>query len=762
MTAEPEPAPANLVDIDALLASMTLEEKIGQLNVPVPGFFIGGTGSPTGVPTTSDEIDAFVTGEHVPYLGPGGGFFGMCMSGELSVPEQATRYARLQQLAKQQTRLGIPLLNIAEGYHGVLAPGHTVFPEGLALGSSWDPPLLRRVYAAVAREAAAVGVHLLSTIVVEPMRDPRLGRNCEGYSEDAYLLSEYTEAIVVGIQVDARPARVGALLTCFPGQSEPESGLERGAMEISERTLREVFLPPWEAGLSKAGALAVMASYVSVDGRVTHGSAWLLDSLLRGEFGFEGIVVSEGRGFLTLLYEGIVADQAAAGAVAINAGVDVNITYEDAYLEPLHRQVEAGTIPVALIDRAVRRVLHVKQRLGLFDVDPVDAENADAVVHNDDHVAAALEAARAGIVLLKNEGSVLPLDPSTPRIAVIGPNAHSVPNQLGDYAVTMFRPTLEQGAVTILDGVRAAVPPGVEVVHAVGCDVLGDDRSGFAEAIAAARSADVAIVVVGEQGGYFDPERPPTNGEQNDVADLDLTGLQDELVRAVHATGTPTVVVLINGRPLSTQWIADHVPALVEAWFPGERGGEAVADVLFGVHNPSGRLPVTIPRHVGQLPVHYNHRRARTAIRDADYSFGKPYVDLAATPLFEFGFGLSYTSFEYGAPQVSSARVRRDEAMAVTIDVVNSGSRRGTETVQVYVRDVLASIAPRAQQLCAFAKVELDPGEQRSVRLEIAMDHFSMLDETLTRVIEAGEFELQIGASCQDIRARVRIEVVDD
>lgn len=750
------------VDIDSILSRMTLEEKLGQLNMPVPGFAIGGTGSPVGVPTTPEEVEAFVVGEHAPYLGPGGGFFGLCMTGELPVREQAEHYLRLQRAARECTRLGVPLLSIAEGCHGMLAPGHTVFPEGLALGSTWDTALVGRVYDAVAREAAAVGVHLLCTIVVEPIRDPRLGRNCEGYTEDTFLLSQLTEAIVHGIQ-DPDPAvrRTGALLTCFPGQSEPVGGLERGAMEISERTLREVFLPPWEAGLTRAGALGVMAAYVSVDGQVTHGSPWLLTSLLRDELGFEGIVTSEGRGFLTLLYEGIVEDQAAAGPVALDAGVDVNITYEEAFLEPLHDHVVAGRVPVELVDRAVRRVLEVKRRLGLFDEETVDADAAVETVHCAAHVDLALESARAGIVLLKNDDGLLPLRRDMKRVAVIGPNAHDVANQLGDYAVSMFRPTLTQPVSTVLEGVRAAVDASTEVVYARGCDVLGDDRSGFDEAVDEARRADVAIVVVGEQGGYSDPSRPPTNGEQNDVAHLDLTGVQEELVRAVHQSGTPTVVVLVNGRPLSVRWIAEHVPALVEAWFPGERGGEAVADVLFGAYNPSGRLPITVPRHVGQLPVYYNQRLARTAIRDGGYTFGKHYVDLPDTPLFEFGFGLSYTSFEYSALRLSASELAVGDSLEASVEVTNVGDVDGVETVQLYVRDVLASVAPRVKQLCGFAKVPLAAGETTTVTFSVGPDHLSMLDASLRRVVEPGTFELQVGASSADIRSTSRFEVIE-
>ncbi len=748
------------VDLDTLLSKMTLAEKLGQLNAPLPGFAVAGTGAPTGVPGTDDEIEAFVLGSFHPSLGPGCGFYGLSYQREDGPRAQAELHNALQATARR-TGHAIPLLQIAEGCHGVLLPRHTVFPEGLALGSSWDVELFERVYATVAREARAVGVHMLSTLVVEPYRDPRLGRNCEAYTEDPFLLSCLTAALVHGAQGDDLTAhdRAAAILTCFPGQSEGVSGLERGALEVSERTLREDFLPPWEAGITHHGALGVMATYASVDGDVTHGSERLLTGLLRDELGFEGIVLSEGRGFLSLIYEAIVDDQADAGELAIKAGVDLNITYEQAYLGPLEAKVLDGSVPMELLDRAVRRVLEVKRRLGLFEDPFVDPDRAEEVVNCEDHVALALEAARAGIVLLKNDAATLPLDPTTARIAVIGPNADDPVNQVGEYTMAMVRPDLGPPVVTVLEGIRGHVAAGTEVVHARGCGVLGDDTSGFADAVAAAASADVAIVVVGEQGGYADPANPPSVGEQNDVASLDLTGVQEDLVRAVHATGTPTVVVLVNGRPLSIPWIAENVPAIVEAWLPGEQGGNAVADVLFGQHNPSGRLPVTVPRHVGQLPVYYNQRRAKRHMRETDLSFGKDYVDMSFFPLYDFGYGLSYSSFEYSDLDVRTNGDAADPSVTVAFNVTNVSERSGVETPQVYVRDVLASLAPRWKSLRAFSKVALQPGETRLVSFTLGRSAFEMYDRDMRRVVEPGEFEIHVGRSCADVALTARIDL---
>lgn len=752
VTAQDRDAPKTEERVEALLAAMTIEEKLGQLNMPIQWPPVGGTTLP---PATPDELERYVAGTWIEALGSGGGLY--LLPPPMTDPaDQAALSNRLQEVARSHSRLGIPIVLIAEGCHGVISAGHTVFPQGPALGATWNPALLEDVYTAVAREARAVGIHMLSTLAIEPIRDPRLGRNCEAHTEDPHLASCYAFAIVHGVQGDdvSDPDRAIALLTCFPGQSEAASGLERGAMEITERTLREIYLPPWQAGITRGGALGVMATYPSIDGRVAHGSSWLYTELLREELGFEGITVSEGSGFETLIYEGIVGDQGDAGVLGIWAGIDVSITWEEAFLAPLRANVESGRVPMELLDRAVRRILQVKLRLGLFDDPLVDVDRAASVVHSTDHIALARRAAREGIVLLRNEGDLLPLDRSVARIAVIGPNADVGVNQLGDYTMAMINQAEHlPSLVTVLDGVRAAAGQATEVLYASGCSVLGDDMSGFAEAVEAAAGADVAIVVLGEQQGLVsDPDNRTTVGEQADVASLDLTGVQQQLVEAIHATGTPTVVVLINGRALSIRWIADNIPAVVEAWLPGERGGEAIADVLFGDHNPSGRLPVTIPRHSGQLPVYYNQRRARQQIVDSGFRFAKDYIDLPRTPLYEFGYGLSYTTFEYENLSVEPSGVGPDTTVRVTVDVRNSGNRLGTETVQLYIRDVLASLAPRVKQLRDFAKVTLAPGETATIEFGLGPEALMMLDADMCWVVEPGDFEVQIGASSADIR----------
>jgi beta-glucosidase len=732
--------------VEDLLGRMTLEEKVGQMNMPC--MYLRPMGR--GIPGKMDGARKFAEGTWVPGLGPAGGFFTLANQLLHEGPrQQAEFYNELQKIATEKTRLGIPLNEIEEGTHGLMASGATVFPEGPAIGSTWNMDLVHDIYAAVAEEGRAVGVHQMFTLVIEPNRDPRLGRNEEGYSEDPYLCARIAEMIVRGMQGNDVLAedKVVAGLCHYPGQSQPVSGIERGAMEISERTLREVFLPPWVAGIKKSGALGVMATYPAIDGIPAHSSPYLLTTILRDELGFQGVVLSEGGGIGTLVYERVAQTQKEAGVMAIRAGVDVGISFEEGYMLAMVESVKEGAVPMELIDRAVGRVLRLKFLQGLFEDPYVDPDRAVRVVHSQEHQDLALQAARESIVLLKNENNTLPLDKNVRTIAVIGPNADHERNQLGDYIANVVL----QDVVTVLEGVKAKVAPNTRVVHVKGCNVFRTDLNEIAAAKKAARNADIAIVVVGEnerKGPYG------TNGEGRDVASLDLTGLQEDLVKAVYETGTPTVVVLINGRPLSIRWIAEHVPAIVEAWLPGEQGGRAVADVLFGDYNPSGRLPITVPRHVGQLPAYYNYAPSKA------YRMGRRvYVDMSADPLYEFGFGLSYTSFEYSNLRISPEEVNPAGEVKVSLDVKNTGSRSGEEVVQLYVNDVVSSVSTPVRELKGFEKVSLTPGEKRTVTFTLAPEHLSLLNRQMEPVVEPGTFDVMVGSSCEDIRLRGSFEV---
>ncbi len=734
------------VRVDDLMARMTLKEKVGQLNLPC--VYVHELGRD--IPSKMTACRKFAAGTYTREIGPGCGFF--TLANEIlheGARQQAEYFNELQKIALTQTRLKIPVLEDEEGTHGAMFPGATVFPEGLALGSTFDLGLLNSVYAAAAAEARAVGIHMLSTLVMELDRDPRMGRNEEAYTEDPFLYSRIAEAIVHGTQGTdiASPDKVVAVLTDFPTQSEPSSGLERGAIEVSERSLRENFLLPWIAGITKAGGLGVMAGYPEIEDVPAHASEKWTNDVLRQELGFRGVVVSEGGGFGTLIYEHIVPTQKEAGALALKAGVDVDITYEPAYMGPLVENVEEGRVPIALVDRALRRVLELKFRLGLFENPYVDVQRAVATVHSQPDQDLALRAGREGIVLLKNENSLLPLKKNLRSIAVIGPDAENLMNQLGDYSPHK----VPQHVVSILEGIKSKAGNGTNVVAVKGCGVLGDDKSGFAEATRAAKSADVAIVVVGEnqgQNGVSERKDPPTDGEGHDIASLDLTGVQEDLIKAVFETGTPTVVVLVNGRPLSTRWTAEHVPAIVEAWRPGERGGEAVADVLFGDYNPSGRLAITIPRHVGQLPAYYNYKPGKEYwIRGEK----RGYVDMPATPLYPFGYGLSYTRFEYSNLRIEPAQIRPGGMTHVSVDVKNVGERSGTETVQLYVHEATGPVATPVKQLRGFERVDLKAGESKNITLTLNPEDLQLLDRDMQWRVVPGDFEVMVGRSSEDL-----------
>jgi beta-glucosidase len=729
--------------VDDLLKRMTLKEKVGQLNVPC--VYVDALGKD--ILLKREACKRFAAGTYTKEIGPGGGFF--TLADEVLLDGNARHTAEffneLQKIATTQTRLKIPLLEDEEGTHGAMYPGATVFPEGLAMGSSFDLGLVRDVYAQAAAEARSVGIHMLSTLVMELDRDPRMGRNMEAYTEDPYLGMRIGEAIVHATQGAklSDPEKVVAVLTDFPTQNPSAGGMERGALEGSERFYRENDMWPWVGAITKAGGLGVMAAYPEIEDVPAHGSEKWMTGVLRNELGFAGVVESEGGGFQTLIDERIVPTQKEAGALALKAGVDLDITYEPAYMGPLIENVEDGKVPMALVDRAVRRVLALKFQLGLFENPYVDVDRAAKVVHSQQGQALALRAGHEGIVLLKNQKYLLPLKTNLKSVAVIGPNADDRNNQLGDYSPK----TVPQHVTTVLEGIKAAVSPGTKVTYTRGCEISGEDKSGFADAVKAAKGADVAILVVGE----ISNAEHSTDGEGNDVASLDLSGVQEELIQAVFETGTPTVVVLINGRPLSTRWTSEHVPALVEAWEPGERGGEAVADVLFGNYNPTGRLAISVPRHAGTLPAYYNYKPSKAYWTTARKN---SYVDISASPLYPFGYGLSYTTFEYSKLRIEPSVIHPGAETRVTVDVKNTGQHAGVETVQLYVHEEYAPVSTAVKQLRGFARVALEPNEKKAVTLTLTPEDLQLLDADMHWRVVPGDFEIMVGKSSAEIPLR--------
>jgi beta-glucosidase len=663
----------------------------------------------------------------------------------------------LQHYALEHTRLGIPIMFHEEGLHGYVAMGATSFPQAIALASSWDPALVRAVNAVTAREMRARGVTEALTPVVDVARDPRWGRIEETFGEDPYLVGELGVAAVEGLQGEGKswdlgPGKVFATLKHLTGHGQPESGTNVGPAPYSERNLREFFFPPFEKIIARTGVSAVMPSYNEIDGVPSSANVWLLQKILRGEWGFKGAVVSDYYAIedLERLHH-IAATPEEAARLALKAGVDIDLPGPGAYAT-LTQQVRDGRVPMSSIDTAVRRLLTLKFRAGLFEHPFADPEQAAAVTDTSDARMLALKAAQRSVVLLKNDG-ILPLQlppGKIPVIAVIGPNAAVA--RLGGYS---SQPPI---AVSILDGIRAKVGARARVVFAQGVTITANDdwwadevqladpkenHRLIGEAVAAARGADQIILAIGDTEQTSREGWAPTHLGDRD--NLDLVGEQQALFDALRALAKPMVVVLINGRPASTVTIAEQANALLEGWYLGEEGGDAMADVLFGAANPAGKLPVTIPRSVGQLPMFYN----------AKPSARRGYLFDTTAPLFPFGFGLSYTTFEIGAPQLSSDHIGVDGSVKVSVPVRNTGSRDGDETVQLYVHQLVGSVTRPIKELKAFERVSLAAGETKTVTFTLTPETFRMWNIEMQRVVEPGAFELMVGSNSVDLKTAV-------
>ena len=651
------------------------------------------------------------------------------------------------------TRLGIPVLFHEEGLHGYAARGATHFPQAIALASSWDPALLERVFTVAGREIRARGVHLVLAPVVDVGRDPRWGRIEETYGEDPYLVGELGVAAVRGFQGPTLPLakeRVFATLKHMTGHGQPESGSNVGPANISERILREVFFPPFRAAVERGNAQAVMPSYNEIDGVPSHANRWLLQDVLRAEMGFKGVVVSDYFAIKELMdVHHTTNDPLSAAVRAFKAGVDIDMPDGESYAL-LPRALAQGSIAQAEIDTAVRRMLRLKFTAGLFEEPPADARRAMAITDNTEARALALEAACKSVVLLKNDG-VLPLRADRLKtLAVIGPNAARI--DLGGYS------NVPNHVVTVLDGVRAKLGDRVNVVSAEGVRltdsgdwyenevVLSDpqrNRERIREAVQVAQGADAIVLVIG--GSSATSREAWAKNHLGDRADVGLIGEQDELAQAMFALRKPVAVVLINGQPLSIPEIAAAANALLEAWYPGQEGGTALADILFGDANPGGKLPVTIARSVGQLPMFYNQKPSA----HRGYHFD------SAEPLFPFGYGLSYTTFDVGAPRLSAPRIAPNEAVKVSVDVRNTGAVAGDEVVQLYVRDVVSSITRPVKELKGFRRVTLQPGATTTVEFTLGKEAFAYWNETMQYTVEHGEFRIMAGPNSVDLKSAV-------
>jgi len=748
---------------EALLAEMTRDEKVAQLGC------VWSTGLVEG--------DGFSRERARKALSEGIGEITRIAGGSGLRPAEVARFTNaIQRFLQEETRLGIPAIVHEESCAGFLARDATQFPQAIGLASTWDPDLVERIGQVIRRQMLAVGARHTLAPVLDVARDPRWGRVEETFGEDPYLIARLGVAYVRGVQGTCLRDGVAATGKHFLGYGFSEGGLNHAPAHIGARELREVFAAPFAAVIAEAGLATVMNAYNEIDGLPCAGSREILVDLLRGELGFEGLVVADYFSVALLeRFHRVAESLGEAARRALEAGLDLELPQADGYGAPLREGLQTGEIEEAWVDRSVLRVLRLKFELGLFESALVDAARAARVFDTPEQRALARKAGQRSLVLLKNEGSLLPLASNLTRLAVIGPAADDVRLLQGDYHYPahlemMYAPggstqgiaphpdaggfragRYDPETVTPLEGIRAAVSERCELRHARGCDVTGDDADGLDEAAALARWAEVALVFVGGRSGLT---ADCTTGEFRDASDLGLTGLQQPLVERIVATGTPTVVVLVDGRVHALPWIAEHVPAVIQAWIPGEEGGAAIADVLFGIEAPSGRLPVSLPRSVGQVPAYYNHKTGG----GRSQMLGD-YIDGSPRPLFPFGHGLSYTEFAYGDLRIEPDRIPADGEVRIGLEVRNAGARAAEEVVQLYLRDPVASLTRPVKQLAGFARLALAPGAAQRVTFVLDPAQLAFYDGDMALAVEPGEVEVHVGASSDDLRLAGRFVV---
>ena len=696
--------------INDLLAKMTLQEKVGQLQ------------QLDGDPNTGRVKDA-----HRDLIRRG-------LVGSFLNVRGARNVNEVQHMAVDQSRLKIPLLLGFDVIHGY----RTVFPIPLGEASSWDPAAVERAARVAAAEASAAGLKWTFAPMVDIARDPRWGRISEGSGEDPYLGSAMARARVRGFQGQdpAAPDRVLACVKHWVAYGAAEGGRDYNTVDLSEQTLRTIYFPPFRAAL-EAGAGTVMSSFNTINGVPASANPFTLTDVLRKEWRFDGFVVSDYESVKELIAHGVAANVAEAAQEALTAGVDMEMVSR-LFSDQVPRLIQEGRVSQATLDEAVRRVLRIKFRIGLFERPYVDESREAKVMGAQERQAAAREVAARSIVLLKNDGGVLPVGSQVKSIAVLGPLADDRDAPLSHWRGN-GRP---EDVVTLMAGIQArfANRPDVQVSHAKGCDVEGGKADGYAEAVRLARQSQVAILAVGEASAM--------SGEAASRSSLDLPGQQLGLIKAVQATGTPTVVVLYSGRPLTIGWVAEHVPAIIEAWLPGTQGGHAIADVLFGDVNPGGKLPVTFPREVGQVPIYYNHLSTGRPPK-ADSKYTSKYLDIALNPLFPFGHGLSYTRFRLSNLQLSARSIAANGRLTASVDLENLGDRIGDEVIQLYIRDVVASVARPVKELAGFERLTLRPGEKKTVRFELGPQHLGFYNRRVQFVVEPGEFQVTAATSSE-------------
>lgn len=745
--------------VDDLLGRMTVDEKLAQLNAVWL--------------SEISEADNFSTEKAKERISQGiGQITRPAGSGSVTPKRAAEDAVRVQKFLKTKTRLGIPAIIHEECASGFMARRATIFPQIIGLASTWDADLVQAVTDVIRQQIRAVGGHQGLAPILDINRDARWGRAEETFGEDPYLTARLGTAYVAGLQGKRRSdLRTGVAATGkhFAAHGIPESGLNWAPVHVGERMLREVYLHPFEAAIKEAGLAGIMNAYHELDGVPCAASRRLLTEILRDEWGFEGIVVSDYNAIVMLAdYHRVAADKSEAACQALTAGIDIELPGIDCYGEPLAQGVKSGKPGMDVVDTAVGRILALKFRLGLFDDGLVDPERSERSFGKPEQAALARRAAQESIVLLKNEAQLLPLNPDLESIAVIGPNADKRRHMVGDYSYASFSALIEGGEmppestrfperypdsmISVLEAIQKRVSPRTRVSFAPGCEISGTDRDSFSEAIEAANLSDVTVMVMGGKSGL---REDCTSGELRDRASLGLTGVQSELVRAVVETGKPVVLVLVDGRPAAIPELVDQVGAAVEAWLPGEQGGHAVAEVLFGDINPGGKLPVSFPRSAGQIPVYYGRKPSG----GKSYNFWD-YVDLSASPLFPFGHGLSYTQFEYSDLVIQPVDEGVEAGFRIACVVKNSGDRTGDEVVQLYIHDVLASVTRPVKELKGFQRLTLQPGQSCQVTFTLYSAQLAFYDGEMAYVIEPGEFEVMVGSSSEDIRLQGTFKLV--
>lgn len=744
-----------------LMSQMTLEEKVGQLLTPYGWPMYERKGNSVII---TDALKKDVTQRHI------GSLWGFMradpwtqrtLSSGLTHELSAKASNQMQRYVIENSRLGIPLILAEECPHGFMAIDGTVFPTSLGLSSTWNPGLIEQMGKAIAKEIRFRGAHIGYGPVLDIARELRWSRVEETFGEDAYLTSQFGVSFVRGLQGTnlKSNASVISTLKAVAGHASPESGHNAGAAHVGDRELHEFLLPPFKEAV-KAGALSVMSSYNEIDGVPSTSNKYLLTELLRNQWDFKGFVVSDLFAIRGLVGHGVAADVNDAALQSLIAGVDADLGSTD-YHPSLIELVKTGKLKLDVLDEAVRRVLHAKFEVGLFD-NPFVAEDTRLTSKDlAEHRSLARKIATESVILLKNKDSLLPLRKDLKSIAVIGPNADNVYNMLGDYTA----PQRDEDVITVLEGIKSHVSKQTVVKYAKGCAIRNESEAGFAEAIKIAKESEMVVMVMGgssardftskyEETGAAkiseDIQTDMESGEGFDRATLDLLGKQEKLMMEIYKLGKPVVLVLIQGRPLTTTWAEQNIPAIVNAWYPGMEGGNAIADVLFGDYNPAGRLTITVPRSLGQIPVYYTAKRT---------SYQRDYVEESGKPLYPFGYGLSYTSFEYGAMNVTAKNENGKVEVIAELMIKNTGQKDGDEVVQLYMRDNVSSFTTPDRVLKAFQRINLKSGESKMVKFVLHEESFSLYQGNGKWAVEPGKFMIMIGASSQDIRQQKVIEL---